>query len=107
MARKPRSFRIAGQLTAEQREREYDRQRDQARPWRKWYYTARWKAIAKMQLAAEPLCRMCHRKGRLAPATTCDHIERHGGDPIKFWGGPFQSLCTSCHSSEKQSQERR
>jgi hypothetical protein len=34
-----------------------------------------------------------------------DHIERHGGDPVRFWHGPFQSLCAPCHSSEKQRQE--
>ena len=40
-------------------------------------------------------------------ATACDHVERHSGNPDKFWGGAFQSLCTPCHSSDKQLQERK
>ncbi|MGB3643075.1 MAG: hypothetical protein WBG88_09210 [Mesorhizobium sp.] len=65
-----------------------------------------WQATRERQLTAEPLCRMCREVGRLIPATVCDHIERHGGEPVRFWCGPFQSLCASCHSSEKQREER-
>ena len=65
-----------------------------------------WQATRERQLTAEPLCRMCREVGRLIPATVCDHIERHGGEPARFWCGPFQSLCASCHSSEKQGEER-
>jgi hypothetical protein len=48
---------------------------------------------------------MCETAGRLTPATVCDHIERHGGDPVWFWTDPFQLLCASCHSSKKQREE--
>lgn len=36
----------------------------------------------------------------------CDHVEPHGGDPDKFWVGPFQTLCAHCHNSTKQAAER-
>lgn len=90
----------------QQQRRDYDKRRDM-QPWRKWYRTASWLAIAAAQLRAEPLCRFCKAKGRITAATVCDHVERHNGDPVKFWNGPFQSLCASCHSGEKQRMEAR
>ncbi|WP_457799110.1 HNH endonuclease [Methylocystis sp. S23] len=43
-----------------------------------------------------------------APATIVDHIEPHKGDKALFWRHDnHQALCISCHSSRKQSQERR
>ena len=74
-------------------------------PWRGWYKRARWAEIRAAQLAAEPLCRMCVEAGRVMPATVCDHVEPHRGDPAKFWAGPFQSLCAGCHSAHKQREE--
>jgi hypothetical protein len=49
---------------------------------------------------------MCGDDGILTPANTCDHVERHKGDAEKFWTGPFQSLCSNHHSSDKQRMER-
>jgi len=69
---------------------------------RAWYTTARWRATRKQQLQREPLCAFCKAKGYVEVATVCDHIEPHRGDPVKFWRGPFQSLCQTCHSSDKQ-----
>lgn len=79
-------------------------QRDK-QEWHGWYKTARWQAKREAQLRVEPLCRMYRAAGRLTSATICDYIERHGGDPVRFWTGPFQSLCMPCHSSEKQREE--
>jgi hypothetical protein len=59
-----------------------------------------------MQLARQPLCRFCIDRGKVTPATVCDHVEPHKGDHDKFWRGPFQSLCKSCHDGRKQSMER-
>ncbi len=77
----------------------------------KQYTTTRWRKIRAAQLAQEPLCAMCAKHGRVTPATVCDHVEPHRGDPDRFWNGPFQSLCDGppwrCHSSTKQSIERR
>ena len=75
-------------------------------PWRRWYWTSRWRRLAKGQLAAEPLCRTCLSGGVVTAATVCDHIERHGGDERKFWAGPFQSVCADCHDRMKQRAER-
>jgi 5-methylcytosine-specific restriction enzyme A len=66
------------------------------------YKTPRWKTLRSAQLSREPKCNTCQ-----APATVCDHVKRHGGDPAKFWAGPFQSLCRTCHSSAKQFAENR
>jgi 5-methylcytosine-specific restriction protein A len=71
---------------------------------KRWYKTSRWQKLRARQLRLEPLCRMC--KPRATPATVCDHVERHRGDPVKFWAGPFQSLCKPCHDRDKQTIER-
>ena len=86
---------------------ERDRRRPETRPWRSWYWKARWRKIAKSQLGAEPLCRKCKEMDRVTPATVCDHITPHKGDETLFWSGPFQSLCKPCHDSAKQSEEAR
>lgn len=70
------------------------------------YNTTLWRKIRRQHLATEPLCRMCARAGVVTEAKVCDHIERHKGDPAKFYAGPFQSLCTNCHNRHKQSHER-
>lgn len=85
----------------------FDRRSEEARAWRGWYGLARWKAIRKHQLAIEPLCRYCRLQGKIEVAEVCDHVERHHGDPDKFWNGPFQSLCKSHHDATKQAEELR
>lgn len=51
---------------------------------------------------------MCLREGIIPPqiATVCDHVRPHRGDPVLFWGGPFQSLCKAHHDRDKQRAER-
>jgi 5-methylcytosine-specific restriction protein A len=92
-------------VTRHQRQH-YDHQRDQ-QPWRRWYKTAQWQALAKHQLTIEPLCAMCAVMNRVTAATVCDHLHRHDGDPQRFWSGPFQSLCAIHHDTTKQRQENR
>lgn len=87
--------------------READRRRLDNRPSRFWYRTARWQRIAKGQIESEPLCRMCQAQGMIEPARICDHIHPHHDDPVRFWGGPFQSLCKVHHDSVKQAEESR
>jgi hypothetical protein len=48
---------------------------------------------------------MCEKAGRLTPAIVADHVERHNGRHDAFWYGKLQSLCASCHSSDKQWEE--
>jgi 5-methylcytosine-specific restriction protein A len=70
------------------------------------YRTQRWRRIRAHQLAVEPLCRICRDNGVDTPATICDHVEPHRGNMVKFWSGPFQSLCKQCHDSVKQAFEK-
>lgn len=79
------------------------------RPSRKWYNSKAWRGPGgrrARQLAAEPLCAMCPEWSR-QPATIADHVEPHRDDHGKFWFGPLQSLCKSCHDIKKQRIERR
>lgn len=71
------------------------------------YKTAQWQAIRRIQLRRVPLCERCKARGVIRPATVCDHVTPHKGDSEAFWAGPFASLCESCHSSAKQSEETR
>ena len=75
------------------------------RPWLHLYKSADWKRLRAWQLLQEPLCAYCLEAGRATAATVCDHVENHKGDLDKFWSGPFQSLCASCHSGIKQRQD--
>jgi 5-methylcytosine-specific restriction protein A len=74
--------------------------------WQHLYKTKAWQAIRAEQLARFPLCCMCAEDRRVTAATVCDHVERHNGDPAKFFAGPFQSICKPHHDGEKQRQER-
>lgn len=71
-------------------------------------YNRRWRTFRVSFLAANPLCVMCHAKGRVTAATVVDHITPHRGDSRLFWQrGNHQALCATCHNSDKQSEERR
>lgn len=72
--------------------------------YKRWYKTARWQRLRAAQLAEHPLCAMCLPKPTVA--TVCDHKEPHRGDEVKFWSGPFQSLCKPHHDSDKQRIEK-
>ena len=88
------------------RRRSYERERRQAKPWRAWYASKRWKDRAAAQLDREPLCAMHRAKGKAVAATVADHVVPHRGDAELFWKGELQSLCAPCHSSAKQREER-
>ncbi|TPJ86944.1 hypothetical protein FJ489_30815 [Mesorhizobium sp. B2-5-12] len=49
---------------------------------------------------------MCIQREEVTIATTADHVVPHRGDPELFWHGELQPLCASCHSSQKQAEER-
>lgn len=72
--------------------------------YKRWYKTSRWQKLRNRQLQKEPVCAMC--KPRIVVASVCDHIDQHKGDEAKFWEGPFQSLCSTCHNSDKQRIEK-
>ena len=70
------------------------------------YDSKRWRDTRALQLQIEPLCRMCYQRGDVTAATVADHIQPHRGNEDKFWRGELQSLCASCHSSDKQALEK-
>lgn len=75
---------------------------------RKRGYTHKWDEWAKRHKQQEPLCRKCYERGIIKQADVADHIVPHKGNSTVFWDpNNLQSLCTSCHSQAKQSEERR
>lgn len=70
-------------------------------------YGAAWQRARLGWLRSHPLCVQCQRLGRLRTANVVDHIQPHRGDQRLFWDqSNWQSLCTSCHNSDKQRFER-
>ncbi|WP_279483421.1 HNH endonuclease [Aureimonas sp. SK2] len=106
MATRPASFRPRSQPARIDMRREYDAKRRRTKPWRALYKTPEWQAIRVSVLTDEPLCRRCSGRGLVTAATVVNHVERHHGDPVKFFGGPFEPLCKPCHDGEVQAQER-
>lgn len=80
--------------------------RERAGQYSHLYRTQRWRKIRAHQLMMHPLCEICLLNLTVKIATICDHIEPHRGDMVKFWNGPFQSLCETCHNSVKQAFEK-
>lgn len=72
--------------------------RGYGRPWAKYRIAF---------LRRNPLCMKCKAAGITTAATVVDHITPHKGDSSLFWSPEnHQSLCTTCHSGDKQRQER-
>lgn len=76
----------------------------EAQAYRSWYKTARWQAVRRSQLQAEPLCRACKAAGRTTPATVCNHLDK-ASKATDFFAGPFSSLCAPCHDGGEQKAE--
>lgn len=70
-----------------------------------WYSQRRWREMRRLHLLQEPLCRYHKERGMVVPAQVVDHVVPHRGDEQKFWCGELQSLCHTCHSSAKQSED--
>ena len=50
---------------------------------------------------------MCADEGRMSPATELDHIEKHSGNPVKFYdSNNWQGLCAYHHRNIKAQMER-
>jgi hypothetical protein len=64
----------------------------------KLYDKRSWRRRARLQLIAEPICRVCG----IEPAVHCDHIEPHRGDKRSFFLGATQALCLRCHALKTQ-----
>jgi 5-methylcytosine-specific restriction enzyme A len=88
-----------GRCPAHQKEQRRDQRRYATGPTH--YGLTRWRRLRAAWLAEHPFCVQC---GRLAEVV--DHVERHMGDPVKFYEGPFNSLCASCHSRKTTGEVR-
>ena len=63
------------------------------------YSSPQWRAIRATQLAKEPWCAECLKRGEYVFAAEVDHIEPHKGDPELFFDeNNLQSLCKPDHS---------
>ncbi|NDV52168.1 HNH endonuclease signature motif containing protein [Salipiger sp. PrR003] len=66
-------------------------------------YTGSWDRARAQFLRQHPFCRRCGDR-----ASVVDHMTPHRGDQRLFWDKTnWQPLCTTCHSSAKQREERR
>lgn len=86
------------------RDRERKARHDAQRPTaRERGYDTKWEKERAVYLKAHPRCVMCGAASRVV-----DHKNPHRGDKKLFWSrSNWQALCTPCHSSRKQSQEKR
>lgn len=90
----------------------YDRKRDATHPWRRWYRTARWRALRSKIIRRDR--GVCQQTGVLLigfhPAgnsPVVDHIVPHRGDADLFWDETnLQTVSKAYHDSEKQKIER-
>jgi 5-methylcytosine-specific restriction endonuclease McrA len=68
-----------------------------------WYGTHRWQRLRWQVLVRDMFtCARCHRIVADTSQLVCDHIVPHRGDVVRFWAGPFQTLCKPCHDQAKQ-----
>lgn len=80
-------------------------------PWRKWYNTARWKALRLVIFARDSFtCQWpgCARIEGNTSLLVADHRRPHRGDASLFWDMQnLQTLCKPCHDRLKQKAEHR
>lgn len=76
--------------------------------YRRWYSLKIWTdELRPGQLAREPFCRDCARRGLRVYATDVDHVQPHDGDWALFVDPTnLQSLCHSCHSAKTIEESR-
>ncbi len=79
-------------------------------PWRKWYSTARWRALRMAVFVRDGFTCQWPGCGHVEPNTSklvADHRTPHRGDEALFWDeGNLQTLCKACHDTHKQRAER-
>ncbi|MFN3071916.1 HNH endonuclease signature motif containing protein [Serratia sp. J2] len=70
-------------------------------------YSNRWGQYRLAYLKAHPLCVMCEKEGRYAPAKIVDHIiPIEGESDVLFWpASNHQGLCVSHHSRKTTTQD--
>lgn len=89
-------------------EADRSRYRREVNPWRKWYDTPEWKALARAcKLKASYTCAMCARVCTDKGEAIADHMKPHRGDRDLFFDATnLQCLCKACHDKTKQAEER-
>ncbi|TGY87344.1 HNH endonuclease [Marinicauda algicola] len=79
----------------------------EAERYRRLYKTAAWMKARLAQLARQPLCERCRRRGIVRAATVVNHRVPHKGDWSLFIDPEnHESACAPCHDGEIQSAER-
>ncbi len=64
-----------------------------------WYMQPRWRALRKIVLREEPICRMCQREA----SSHVDHIiPRKKRPDLAFERSNLQGLCQPCHNAKKE-----
>lgn len=110
---KPLGTRLQPALSREESEAKRFRDRDRQVAWRKWYATARWKALRLEILRRDQYT--CQRSGVLcigkhpAPnSPVVNHKKPHRGDERLFWDPDnLETVSKAVHDGEIQSEERR
>jgi 5-methylcytosine-specific restriction endonuclease McrA len=91
-------------------ERTVTQERTVFSPWRRWYNTARWRALRLRIFDRDLYTCQWPGCGRIEPRTSqlvADHRTPHRGDEALFWDeGNVQTLCKPCHDGAKQRSER-
>jgi len=64
----------------------------------KFYKTARWKRLRKLQLTQHPLCKFCLERGAVEPATVVDHVKPHNGNWTEFVTGNYSRYASRATS---------
>jgi 5-methylcytosine-specific restriction endonuclease McrA len=86
-----------------------DRRRD-ARPYRRWYKTARWQRLSRSVIERDGFICQWPGCGKFEPKRSmlvADHRTPHRGDETLFWDeNNLWTLCKPCHDSRKQREER-
>ena len=84
-----------------------DYRSEEAKAYRHWYWTSRWRRLRAAQLTAHPLCARCLAQGTVTPATVANHVIPHKGDEVLFWEGQLESSCKPHHDGVIQAEEAR
>jgi 5-methylcytosine-specific restriction enzyme A len=109
MPGKPQTFRPQHQIRAAiQSRKDFDTRRRHELEYRAWYKLPIWQSSRVAQLARQPLCETCLKRGEVTAATVVHHKEAHKGDWQKFIDpANHESACKPCHDGELQREERR
>lgn len=68
---------------------------------RRWYHTARWRALRARVLLRDVWCGECLGRGWRVLSTDADHVIPHRGDLALFWNeGNLRGLCHAHHSAK-------